>query len=413
MFSMLNNIGPEIPIALLFLGLLGFRFAVTPRASTFVKASPQAVYEALRIYDGKVQDYGRTRIHHQLIDPERQSYRYTYTTTMVGGQPRTFSAEFRVSEQQPGRRIVFLRDGLEGKSHASELLAMTFDMSPEADGTRLDVAYHWGPRPILAQIVARSDLWGGVLRLKSVIETGVPNERPYAMIATFVAAATGILTFGTFTLFLGWKVAALVLLVLLIHEFGHMLAYRLIGQPWGRMMFLPFLGAIAMPRLPFETQAQTVFAALMGPGVSTLLALACAAPVVWGAELGPNIVILGLVTVAINIFNLVPAEPLDGGIALRSIMSRLIGIHARYGLLAIGAAITALGFLFSQVILVIFGGIAIAANLRDRKIDVGMRPLSTLELSISAASYLAMGSAYVTLYKFYMDRLVAFSAIGT
>ena len=51
------------------------------------------------------------------------------------------------------------------------------------------------------------------------------------------------------------------------------------------MIFLPFLGALAMPRLPYETQAQAVFSALMGPGFSLLLAFAITLPVMLGIAL--------------------------------------------------------------------------------------------------------------------------------
>ncbi len=405
MFSLLSSYGPELPIALLFLGLLGFRLGVTPRTSIWIKADPMKVFNTINLFDGKVSDYGRTKIVHELVDAERQTYQYTYTTSIVGGTARSFSALFRISESIAGRRLNFSREGIEGKPKSSELLDMEYDIEPENGGTRLRTAYHWGPRPLLAQVVARSDLWGGSYRLKGLIETGVGNERPYAIIAALVALVTGIITLGTFSLFLDWRLAVMVVIVLLVHEFGHLLAYRMMGQPWGRMMFLPFLGAIAMPRLPFETQAQAVFASLMGPGFSTLLAIICAVPYFLWPDPQPYLIFLGLFTVGINIFNLVPAEPLDGGIALRSVFNRLIGGHARFGLMGMGALIIGVGLLFQQLILVIFGAIAMLANLKDRKIDAGLDPLSSLQLTISAFSYIAMGSAYVTLYKFFTDQI--------
>jgi Zn-dependent protease len=173
----------------------------------------------------------------------------------------------------------------------------------------------------------------------------------------------------------------------------------MMGQPWGRMIFLPFLGAIAMPRLPFESQGQTVFAALMGPGLSAILSIACAIWMLLVTPIVPFPIILGLVTVLLNIFNLLPVEPLDGGIALRSVLSKLLGKHARFGLMAVGAIIAATGLLIGQVLLVIFGGIAILANVKDRTIDAGLKPLSTLQVAISFVSYVTMVSAYVTMYQ--------------
>ena len=45
--------------------------------------------------------------------------------------------------------------------------------------------------------------------------------------------------------------------------------------------------------------------------------------------------------IGLNLFNLLPVEPLDGGVALRSVLAKLMGAHARFGLLAIGVLIVA------------------------------------------------------------------------
>jgi Zn-dependent protease len=405
MFSILSSIGWEIPLALLLLGIMGFRISVTPRTSVWVRATPEKVFGVLDIVDGKTSEYGRTKIVHELIDAAAQIYRHTYTTTIMGGTARSFSALFRVSERIPGKSLKMVREGLDGKPKSSELMEITHDLSEEDGGTRFKTAYHWGPRPLLAQITARSDLWGGSFRLKSLIETGIADETAYNVIAAAVALVTGLITLATFSLFLGLNGSLLVIAVLFVHEFGHLLAYRLIGQPWGRMLFLPFLGAVAIPRLPFESQAHAVFAALMGPGLSTFFTIVCAFFLYASGEFEHLYLRLGLVFVLINLFNLLPVEPLDGGIALRSVLTRIMGSFARYGLLAVGAVTIACGLFLSQIILVIFGGIAILANLKYRKIDADMLPLTSLQTTIAAFAYIAMATAYVTLWQFFVSHL--------
>jgi Zn-dependent protease len=212
------------------------------------------------------------------------------------------------------------------------------------------------------------------------------------------------LSIGGFGLLLGLDKAFFLVLALFIHEFGHLLAYRLMGQPWGRMVFLPFLGALAMPRLPFESQGQAVFAALMGPGFSILLAVLCAIPWFFDGQIHPYLIFLGLITAMLNIFNLLPAEPLDGGVALRSVLARLIGKNANYGLMAIGAIIVAVGFATEQIAMVIFGGLAILANLKVRKIDAGQTPLTRLQLCIFAFGYVAIGAGHLTMLQFFINQ---------
>jgi Zn-dependent protease len=252
-------------------------------------------------------------------------------------------------------------------------------------------------------VLARADLWGGIFRLKGLAETGVPNERPYFWISALVALATGLVSYAAFAMLLGWRAGIMLVLALFVHEFGHLLAYRLMGQPWGRMVFLPFLGAVALPRLPFHSQGQSVFAALMGPGFSTLLALLCLIPAMLGDSPNAYVALFGLIVVGLNIFNLLPAEPLDGGVALRSVLTRIMGAWARFGLMAVGLLIGGIGLLMQQFVLVLFGGIAILANIRSRRIDVGLVPLSRLQIVITIFAYISMTAAYMTLFKYFMN----------
>jgi Zn-dependent protease len=265
------------------------------------------------------------------------------------------------------------------------------------------MAYHWGSRPFIAQLLARTDLWAGIYRLKSLAETGKPDETAYLLISLGVALVTGLLTLVAFGLMTGWVIAGLLVVALLIHEFGHLLAFRLIGQPWGRLVFLPFLGAIAMPRLAYQSQGQSVFSALMGPGFSAPIALGIILIVSQSWLPSDWLLKLALVMTALNLFNLLPVEPLDGGVALRSIMTKLIGKYARYGLFAIGAIITFAGFHFQQVVLLVFGGISMLANIVPRKIDHGLRPLSFTQFAISVFSYMSILTAYLTALDYFLD----------
>ena len=404
MYSILNHLGPEIPFTLILLALLGLRANVTPKTNLWINAKLDHVWSIVDIYDGKIENWGRTVVLSELADASTQTYRKTYTTTLTNGGQRTASALFRISERHEGKSITLERCGLEGKSLNNELLKITHEISAENNGTRLRTIYHWGSRPLIAQLLARADLWSGAYRLKGLAETGIPNERPYYMISALVALITGVITIGAFGIMMGLAFSLLLVFALFIHELGHLLAFRMMGQPWGRMIFLPFLGAVAVPRLPFESQGQAVFAALMGPGLSILLAMVCSAHLVFGGELNPKLAVLGMVTAGLNLFNLVPAEPLDGGIALRSVFARMIGNKAHYGLMAIGALVVAAGFYFSQIILIIFGGLAILANLKARTIDAGLEPLSKLQLYITGFCYVAITASHISLLRYFFEQ---------
>jgi Zn-dependent protease len=397
------NAGLELPLFLLLLALLGFRRKVNPRASVAVKTSADKVFALIDIHDGKVQNWNRTTVTAKLVDASRQIFRMTYVTTLYTGSEQSSEAYFRVAERRAPNYLELHREKLEGKSLNNELLKIVFDIAPQAEGSRLSLKYDWGPRPLIAQLLARADLWGGVYRLKGLAETGKPDETTHMLISAGVAIVTGVISLVAFALVTSWLVSGLLVVALGVHEFGHLLAYRLVGQPWGRMVFLPFLGALAMPRLPYQTQGQAVFAALMGPGLSVLLALTISLPLVLGGTLPQWLYASGIVVIGLNLFNLLPVEPLDGGVALRSVLARIMGTRARFGLMAIGLVILCGGLIFKQVVLLVFGGISILANIKPRIIDHGLTPLSSLQVAISAFGFMAIVSAYVTLLRYYVS----------
>jgi Zn-dependent protease len=399
------NAGLQLPFILILLALLGYRRKVNPRAWVMVKAPPEKVFALVNLHDGKVQNWNRTTVTSNLIDPIRQIFRMTYVTTLSTGSQQSSQADFRVSERRAPNYLELRREGLEGKSHNNELMKIMIETNPEAGGTKLRLSYDWGPRPLIAQILARADLWGGAYRLKGLAETGEPDEKTHTLISAGVALVTGLLSLVAFGLMVGWVISGLVVAALFVHEFGHLLAFRLIGQPWGRLVFLPFLGAIAVPRLPYETQAQAVFSALMGPGFSVPLAFCIALPVMLGIALPGWLTLFGIVIAGLNLFNLLPVEPLDGGVALRSVLAKIMGGYARFGLLAIGVLIVAAGFYYEQVVLLVFGGISVLANIKPRLIDHGLKALSSLQVAISALGFTAIVAVYITILGYLLKPL--------
>jgi Zn-dependent protease len=413
MFSIFAQLGPEIPVVLLLMGILGLRAKVWPKASVLINASGDRIFDLIDVRDGKKEDWGRTTTDTEMLDATRQYFRKTYTTSLTTGTTRSSSALFSVRHRDLNRRLEIQREGLEGRTLNNELLSQTYELTPEGPAMRLTTTYEWGPRPLLAQLMARADLWGGAYRLKSLAERGVADNRVYQWITAGVAAVTGLISLIGFAVVLGWIAALLLIVSLFVHEFGHLLAYRMIGQPWGRMVFLPFLGAMAIPRLNYDSQAQAVFAALMGPGLSIFLAISC---VMYSQFIDPlNIVVLGLgvITIALNLFNLLPMEPLDGGIALRSILTKLFGKYARFGLMAVGVSIAALGIVASQIVFVVFGVIAIAMNFRTRSIDAGLTAMSGWQVGLSLASYFGMIAGYYILLMSYANLASVLDTLHT
>lgn len=109
-----------------------------------------------------------------------------------------------------------------------------------------------------------------------------------------------------------WFGIGLVLLIF-IHEMGHIVALRLKGYETNGPVFIPFLGAaIFAPK--FEDRDTEAFVGYGGPFLGTIAALACLAA--WPFAEGKNaeiLLILSYVGVFLNLFNMIPISPLDGG----------------------------------------------------------------------------------------------------
>lgn len=108
-----------------------------------------------------------------------------------------------------------------------------------------------------------------------------------------------------------------------LHEFGHALMARQVGLSIRGITLFFFGGVAEMDSEPPSPGAEFLVA-IAGPAVSFLLAIGCFVTygVLWGVAVTPAalgvIEYLALINLALLIFNLVPAFPLDGGRVLRS-----------------------------------------------------------------------------------------------
>lgn len=126
--------------------------------------------------------------------------------------------------------------------------------------------------------------------------------------ATFISM---FITVIVYSLFFGWKFALGLVILLLIHENGHLLAAKKIGLPVSKPIFIPFVGAfISMKEMPKSAKEEAIIG-LGGPLLGGLAALACFFlydtfdEIYWLA--------IGYVGCFLNLFNLVPLGFLDGG----------------------------------------------------------------------------------------------------
>ncbi|GBF33846.1 membrane metalloprotease [Desulfocucumis palustris] len=126
--------------------------------------------------------------------------------------------------------------------------------------------------------------------------------------ATFVSMFITVIVYSAF---FGWKFALGFVILLLIHENGHLMAARRTGLPVSRPIFIPFVGAfISMKEMPKNARQEAIIG-LGGPLLGGLASLACF--VIYDALKEPYWLALGYTGCFLNLFNLVPLGFLDGG----------------------------------------------------------------------------------------------------
>jgi Zn-dependent protease len=130
-------------------------------------------------------------------------------------------------------------------------------------------------------------------------------------------AGTMLVSVAAYAWLWGWQFGLGFVLLLLIHELGHGLQMKREGIPMTAPVFIPFMGAvIGMKQMPKNAAAEARVG-LAGPVIGSL---ACLVPLGLYAATGNNLFrALAFTGFFINLFNLLPVVPLDGGRAMAAI----------------------------------------------------------------------------------------------
>ena len=172
-------------------------------------------------------------------------------------------------------------------------------------------------------------------------------------------------------------------LLIFVHELGHVIELRRQGVPASAPLFIPFLGAvIGMKELPDDAWKEARVA-LAGPILGSVGAAAC-----WvaGAALDSDLVVgLAFVGFFLNLFNLIPITPLDGGRAAAALHPAIwfAGLLVMVGLVVLNPNPL-------LVIIVVLGGLDLWRRWRERGQDAEYYRLQTWQRASVAAVYLGL-----------------------
>lgn len=142
-----------------------------------------------------------------------------------------------------------------------------------------------------------------------------------------------LVSVGAYALVFPWTMAIGLVIMIFIHEMGHVLAARRKGLDVSAPAFIPFVGALITLKKQPRDAVTEAFVAYAGPLVGTLGAVACYALAVVTDYL--PFYAIAAIGFLINLFNLLPIHPLDGGRIVTAISRWLWAVGLVVGLILV------------------------------------------------------------------------------
>jgi Zn-dependent protease len=173
-----------------------------------------------------------------------------------------------------------------------------------------------------------------------------------------------LVSVGAYALFYPWQFAAGLVGMIFVHEMGHYAVARQQGVKAGLPVFIPFVGAfIGLKQQPHDARQEAIIA-IAGPLVGSAAAFATLllGQAQGGTRFGHLLIALAQVGFIINLFNLIPVSPLDGGRVL-SLLSKYFSLA---GLLILVALLFRVNFNPLLMLIIAVGGWSTWQRFRGR-----------------------------------------------
>jgi Zn-dependent protease len=233
-----------------------------------------------------------------------------------------------------------------------------------------------------------------------------PRRRPIWPARAGTFAGTMVLFTLSIAQLFNLEIALLLLVVLVVHEAGHLSLMYLRGYRELSFLFIPFLGALAQGRKENASTADLLLVLLAGPLPGLILGLGVL--LLWSWRQDPflqwtpllgNLVVFAVI---INYFNLIPVYPLDGGQVVDTLVAGRFPLAAIvFRVVAIGAFLIGM-LLLREPLMILFGlffawlTVSDVRNVRrDRRIAAAFRQGMAAGEPESGAAFRALRRAGV------------------
>src|SRR5713101_108269 len=211
--------------------------------------------------------------------------------------------------------------------------------------------YHYSPAPTSRR---NSGILGGIL--SALLAVWAVAKYALIFVAKVPALATlltGLIAVGAYALLFPWQVAVGLVVMIFIHEMGHVVEIRRQGMAATAPIFIPFLGAAIFQRQHPTTAVKQAQIGIAGPIAGTIGATI--AFLLYTTTQNPIFLLAATIGFLLNVFNMLPVWQLDGAWVLAPVSPwfQVAGLAA--------IAVLAIVFHFVSVLLIIIAVLGIGS----------------------------------------------------
>ncbi len=197
------------------------------------------------------------------------------------------------------------------------------------------------------------------------------------------------------------EIAVPLFFVILVHECGHLIALKYFHMKIHGLFFIPFIGGGVLPKEDFPSPGVEAAVALAGPamGLSWNVVAFVAVKTQFPFE---DVLRITVVNMVLNLFNLLPILPLDGGRIVRAALLRGRKSLVPVTMITIGSGV-AVAFFFKDVVILIITMVGLGSLIHNyRRIKSEVNPSSWWK----SALILGTWAGIILLYFYFLPRVV-------
>jgi len=200
-----------------------------------------------------------------------------------------------------------------------------------------------------------------------------------------------------------WEFAVILLGAIVFHEYGHITGMKNCGIKTKGIYLIPFLGGAAVPSESFKSRTQEVYVSLMGPWYGLALLI----PFLFYGVVYESSLAVGLASfmALLNLFNLIPINPLDGGRVIKSIA---FSLSSTLGIIILSLGLVGAGYLvyifeiWVLFLVIIIGSLELFFEVKNKNnfiVDPNYN-MNTKDITIYSILYIATVVIFISIIYF-------------